>query len=49
MLAAYNRLVSSADLTGAPFSGAEAADSLAVLRDFVNGLALPASQPSTER
>ena len=41
MLAAYNALVSGGDLTGAPFSGAETADSLAVLRDFVNGLALP--------
>ena len=41
MLATYNRLVSEGDLTGAPFSGAETADSLAVLRDFVNGLALP--------
>ena len=43
MLTAYNRLVSGGDLTGAPFSGAETADSLAVLRDFVNGLALPQS------
>ena len=41
MLATYNRLVSEGDLTSAPFSGAETADSLAVLRDFVNGLALP--------
>ena len=41
MLTAYNRLISEGDLTGAPFSGAETADSLAVLRDFVNGLALP--------
>ena len=41
MLATYNRLVSEGDFTGAPFSGAETADSLAVLRDFVNGLALP--------
>jgi D-alanyl-D-alanine carboxypeptidase len=41
MLAAYNTLISGEDLTGAPFSGAETADSLAVLRDFVNGLDLP--------
>lgn len=41
MLTAYNRVVASTDLTSAPFSGAGTADSLAVLRDFVNGLALP--------
>ena len=41
MLNAYNALVSQEDLTGAQFSGSETADSLEVLRDFVNGLALP--------
>ncbi len=48
MLAAYNALISEADLTEAPFSGAGTADSLQVLRDFVNGIDRP-SQPSTER
>ena len=41
MLAAYNALISEVDLTSAPFSGAGTADSLTVLRDFVNGLSLP--------
>jgi LAS superfamily LD-carboxypeptidase LdcB len=49
MLTAYNALVSEGDLTGAPFSGAETADSLAVLRDFVNGVDLPADYRNTER
>lgn len=48
MLAAYNALISEADLTGAPFSGAGTADSLQVLRDFVNGIDRP-TQQSTER
>lgn len=48
MLEAYNALVSEADLLEAPFSGAETADSLRVLRDFVNGIDRP-GQASTER
>jgi hypothetical protein len=40
VLEAYDQMAST-DLTSAPFSGAGTADSLAVLRDFVNGLALP--------
>ena len=47
MLAAYNEKILEDSLTGAQFSGSETADSLNVLRDFVNGLALP--QSSTER
>ena len=34
--------ISSSDLTGAEFSGAETADSLHVLRDYVNGIDRPA-------
>lgn len=49
MLAAYNRLIAREDLTSAPFSGAETADSLRVLRDFVNGVDLPAAYRSTDR
>ena len=41
MLEAFNRTVQPADLTTAPFSGAETADSLKVLSDFVNGVNLP--------
>ena len=46
-LAAYNQRISEDTLSGAAFSGSETADSLNVLRDFVNGLALP--QSKTER
>ena len=49
MLAAFNTAVAPSDLTGAPFSGAETADSLRVLRDFVNGVDLPADYRNTER
>ena len=48
MLDAYNAVVSEADLIHADFSGAGTADSLQLLRDFVNGIDQPA-QPSTER
>jgi hypothetical protein len=41
LLAAYNERVTIADLAG--FSGAEAAGSLDVLREFVNGVSLPAA------
>lgn len=47
MLTAYNALVSDVDLTHAAFSGSATADSLRVLRDFVNGLTLP--QSATDR
>lgn len=41
MLDAFNRAVQTSDLTAAPFSGAETADSLRVLSDFVNGVHVP--------
>ena len=44
MLAAYNQRISKESIMGAEFSGSETADSLNVLRDFVNGLALPQSK-----
>lgn len=49
MLAAFNAKVGLSDLTDAPFSGAETADSLRVLSDFVNGVDLPAAYRNTER
>ena len=49
MLNAYNHLIDTRDLARAPFSGAETADSLRVLAEFVNGLALPEGQDNTER
>ena len=47
MLAAYNALIAETDLIEADFSGSKTADSLRVLRDFVNGIDRP--QPVTER
>lgn len=47
MLSAYNALIAETDLIEADFSGSETADSLRVLRDFVNGIDRP--QPVTER
>lgn len=47
MLAAYNQRISEDSLMDAEFSGSDTADSLRVLTDFVNGLALP--QSKTER
>jgi zinc D-Ala-D-Ala carboxypeptidase len=49
MLAAYNKVIQTADLTDADFSGARTADSLRILPDFVNGVNLPEGQGNTDR